>query len=83
VTRGFVGAYPNMFFQLTARDLPGFANALKNLESAADYTVLVERHGVRRTAPWFWKLSDDMHTDYAGRFPDEAGLFDLNRYENR
>jgi hypothetical protein len=39
VTRGFVGAYPNMFFQLTARELPGFANALQNLESAADYTA--------------------------------------------
>jgi hypothetical protein len=38
---------------------------------------------VRRNATWFWRLSDDMHTAYQRREPIEAGLFDLNRYENR
>lgn len=83
VTRGFVGAYPNMFFQISERELAGFTEALKSLTSDADYTALIDRYGVRRTAPWFWKLSDDMRSHYAQGFPDEAGLFDLNRYENR
>jgi hypothetical protein len=83
VTRGFVGAYPNMFFQVTERELEPFTKALKALSSAADYVALVERYGVRRTAPWFWKLSDDMRSEYARGFPIEAGLFDLNRYENQ
>jgi hypothetical protein len=83
VTRGFVGAYPNMFFQITERELPRFTAALRNLTGADDYTALVADYGVRRTAPWFWKLSDDIHDEYARELPAEAGLFDLNRYENR
>ncbi len=83
VARGFIGAYPNQFFQVTEGELARFTDALHALESDADYTRLVERFGVRRTATWFWKLSDDMHAEYFAKQPVEAGLFDLNRYENR
>ena len=83
VTRGFVGAYPNIFFQVNERELTGFAEAVVALEKEADYVRLVERFGVRRTAPWFWKLSDDLYAEYRRDQPVEAGLFDLNRYENR
>jgi hypothetical protein len=83
VTRGFVGSYPNMYFQIVEHELPDFVASLRALADESDYITLVERYGVRRTAPWFWKLSDDMHREYAERFPAEAGLFDFNRYENR
>lgn len=83
VARGFIGAYPNMFFQINERELPAFAGAIAELSSASDYTALVERFGVRRTAPWFWKLSDSLNAEYRAEHPVEAGLFDLNRYENR
>jgi hypothetical protein len=83
VTRGFIGAYPNMFFQVNEGELARFANSIRSLESDSDYTALVERFGVRRNAPWFWKLSDDFSDQYRSDYPLEAGLFDLNRYENR
>jgi hypothetical protein len=83
VVRGFVGAYPNMFFQINQGELAKFVAAITALESDADYTSLVERFGVRRTAPWFWKLSDEFTAAYRADHPVEAGLFDLNRYENR
>ncbi|GAB5413710.1 MAG: fatty acid cis/trans isomerase [Congregibacter sp.] len=83
VARGFVGAYPNQFFQVNESELEKFTNSLLKLASDEDYTALVERYGVRRTAPWFWKLSDEMHVEYRAAFPLEAGLFDLNRYDNR
>jgi hypothetical protein len=83
VARGFVGAYPNQFFQVAEQELGRFADALRALESDDDYTALVARYGVRRTAPWFWKLSDDINAHYRASFPAEAGLFDLNRYQNR
>jgi hypothetical protein len=83
VARGFVGAYPNQFFQVTEGELETFAKQILALTSDADYGALVERFGVRRTAPWFWKLSDDMHAHYFRTQPVEAGLFDLNRYQNR
>jgi hypothetical protein len=72
-----------MFFQVSEQELERFADALHNLSAAADYTALVERFGVRRTASWFWKLSDDIVEHYRASHPAEAGLFDLNRYENR
>jgi hypothetical protein len=83
VARGFVGAYPNQFFQVAEQELGRFADALRALENDEDYTALVARFGVRRTAPWFWKLSDDINESYRASFPAEAGLFDLNRYQNR
>jgi hypothetical protein len=83
VARGFIGAYPNMFFQIAERELPAFTAAIEQLGSDEDYTALVERFGVRRTAPWFWKLSDELTAEYRAAHPVEAGLFDLNRYENR
>jgi hypothetical protein len=83
VARGFIGAYPNQFFQVREAEVEAFTAAVSALGRAEDYTRLVERFGVRRTAPWFWKLSDDMHAHYFASQPIEAGLFDLNRYENR
>ena len=83
VARGFVGAYPNMFFQISESQLEKFVSEVGSMSSNDDYTQLVDRYGVRRTAPWFWRLSDDMHQHYADQYPQEAGLFDLNRYQNR
>jgi hypothetical protein len=83
VVKGFLGAYPNQFFQVTEGELDTFAGVINSLASDEDYGRLVERFGVRRTAPWFWKLADDMHAHYFDTQPVEAGLFDLNRYENR
>ena len=53
------------------------------LKSEAGYSALVDRYGVRRNATWFWRLSDKFHAHYRRNHPVEAGLFDLNRYENR
>ncbi|EED30409.1 9-hexadecenoic acid cis-trans isomerase [gamma proteobacterium NOR5-3] len=83
VVKGFLGSYPNMFFQITEGQLPRFAKELQSLSSPEDYETLIDRYGVRRTAPWFWKLSDDFTAYYRNSYPLEAGLFDLNRYENR
>ena len=83
VVDGYIGSYPNMFFQVVQKDLGGFVQAIEAMQSAQDYTDLVARYGVRRNAPWFWKLSDKFYSDYQQRKPVEAGLFDLNRYQNR
>lgn len=83
VAKGFIGSYPNMFFQITEAQLPKFTAALRSLNGPEDYTSLVDQFGVRRTAPWFWKLSDDFTARYRSAQPLEAGLFDLNRYQNR
>ena len=83
VVKGFIGSYPNMFFQLKKRDLGAFVKAIESLRTEQDYAVLVSRYGVRRNASWFWKLSDKFNAHYRQHEPIRTGLFDLNRYENR
>ena len=83
VVHGFIGSYPNVFFQVHEQELDKFVDDIIALRSEADYAALVDRHGTRRNATWFWRLSDKFHNYYRKHYPVEAGLFDLNRYENR
>lgn len=83
VVRGFIGSYPNIFFQVPARQLGEFVASIETLRSEQDYASLLARYGVRRTDPRFWQLSDRFYQHYRDIAPVEAGLFDLNRYENR
>ncbi len=83
VVKGFIGSYPNAFFQVQDQDLDDFVQDIQSMRSAADYANLVSRYGVRRTASTFWPLSDSLHAHYQKTYPREAALFDLNRYENR
>lgn len=80
VVRGFLGAYPNYFFQVEEKELQRFAASVAGLESQADYNALRERYGVARNAPWFWRFVDKAHARYRWQNPIEYGLFDLNRY---
>jgi hypothetical protein len=83
VASGFIGSYPNVFFEVQEAELGQFVSAIESMRSEADYANLVSRYGVRRTQKTFWPMSDSLNAHYKKEFPVEAGLFDLNRYENR
>ena len=83
VVPGFIGAYPNAIYRLGQAELPALRSAIAGLASAADYRTLADRFAVRRTSPMFWATSDALHAAYGAWAPLEAGLFDLNRFENR
>jgi hypothetical protein len=83
VARGFIGSYPNAFYRVERGRLPEFVVAVAGLRSEADYRKLVERFGVSRSSPDFWRHSDALHRAYQASDPLEAGLFDFNRLENR
>ncbi|MGH8616159.1 MAG: fatty acid cis/trans isomerase [Burkholderiales bacterium] len=80
---GFIGDYPNAFYRLQRAELPAFTAAVRGLKSEADYRALATRFAVRRTNPAFWAHSDAVRDAYRQWAPDEAALFDLNRFENR
>jgi hypothetical protein len=82
VVPGFATAYPNVFFRVERKDLAEFTRQIAELNSQADFVDFAERFGVRRTSPNFWEISDSIFVDYKKSRPIEAGLFDLNRYEN-
>ncbi len=83
VARGFIGAYPNAFFQVTPQELPAFTAAVAGLQSEADYRALVARFGIDRTSVSFWPNSDALARAYTRLEPIEAGIFDYGRLENR
>lgn len=82
IIRGFVGSYPNFFFQAKFEDMERFATKLRRIKNRKDFTRFVTRYGMRRTDPEFWKLSDWFIDRFYHISPGEAGLFDLNRYRN-
>lgn len=81
VVSGFIGAYPNYFFQVNEQEIPAFTKEVLALESRKDLASLRERYGVRRNAPWFWRLSDKFHLKYQQQDGTEFGWFDYNRYQ--
>ncbi len=82
VVRGFLGSYPNFFFDVKLGDLDDFVARLAAVDDEADFTALAVAYGVRRSSPKFWTTSDWVNEGYARTDPGEAGLFDLNRYGN-
>jgi hypothetical protein len=83
IVKGFVGAYPNFFFQVKFEDLDKFIELYARIDDYAKYNALVESYGVRRTNPEFWKTSDWFYEKFKHERPRYAGVFDLNRYQNR
>lgn len=83
IANGVVGAYPNIFLSVNEAEIPELVRRIAQLQSETDYSQLLDRFGVRRTNPDFWKLSDEILSDYARSEPLTSGILDYSRYENR
>ena len=81
--KGLHGSYPNFFFDIDLTQVEAFANRYAKIQTRGDYELFVEQFGVRRTSAEFWEISDWFQQYYLRQEPINAGLFDLNRYENR
>ncbi len=80
VVRGFIGAYPNYFFQVAESQVELFARDVAAMSNKSDYEALLNHYGVRRNSPWFWDVSDKFHQMQKVQDPINAGLMDYNRY---
>ena len=80
---GVMSSYPNFMFNVPASDVPEF---VEDLELARDDTArferIVMRWGVRRSHPQFWQYFHDLNSYIKETQPVEAGVLDMNRYEN-
>ncbi|GAB6047591.1 fatty acid cis/trans isomerase [Methyloparacoccus murrellii] len=83
IVPGFVGSYPNFYYDVAIDRLPDFVSRVLALGGSADATRLAADFGVRRTRPDFWNYADFFNRRHLGQSPLTAGLFDLSRYENR
>ena len=83
VVNGFIGAYPNVFVELDAEEIPVFVDKVIALKTESDYSELLDNFGVRRTNERFWRVSDELLEKRRKMAPLAAGIFDFNRLENR
>jgi len=79
---GILSSYPNFLFSLRASDVPAFAAAMEQVRNRGDFEQVVERWGIRRSHPLFWSYFNDLTRYLEQVEPLEAGVLDMNRYEN-
>lgn len=81
---GLLTSYPNFMFDLPASEVPQFVRALEQAgaDASAFEQGVVARWGIRRSHPRFWFYFSDLTRYQQEREPREAGVLDMNRYEN-
>jgi hypothetical protein len=82
VVPGFLGSYPNIFLGVQQQQLAAFIEQLKHTRTDADIDSFYSHYGIRRTNPEIWRYYDWFNKKYHDEQPEDAGLFDMNRYEN-
>jgi hypothetical protein len=79
---GPLGSYPNFIFRVQLHEIETLAEGLLHVRDEAGFERIVEAFGVRRTDPRLWRDFHFFSNWMERRNPREAGLYDLNRYEN-
>lgn len=79
---GVLSSYPNFIFNIPAEQVADFVAALEQARDQSAFEKVVERWGIRRTHPEFWRYFHDMSAYIQQTEPVEAGVLDMNRYEN-
>lgn len=82
VYAGILTSYPNFAFNVPAEEITAFSAAMQAVKDADDFERIVQRWGVRRTHPDFWEIFQDYTAYMREREPREAGVLDIDRYEN-
>jgi len=78
--RGFVGAYPNYFFDMHTKDVPDFIDLLANFTRTKKDFNRLAKYGVNRADDKIWDMYDWFQQRFLEDDPVHGGLFDLNRY---
>lgn len=78
--KGFVGAYPNVFFVVEEQEFPDLLRLLGTFSHTdADKKALM-KYRILRSSDNFWQEYDWLQQRFLQDNPVNAGLFDLNRY---
>jgi hypothetical protein len=77
------GSYPNFFFTVDINDVEEFTEHYASLTNREEYEEFVAIYGTRRTNENFWQTADWFQDATLRERPVKAGIYDLNRYENR
>ncbi|MGQ7958119.1 fatty acid cis/trans isomerase [Pseudomonas sp. SP16.1] len=77
-----LSSYPNFLFSLRASEMNEFVAQMEGARDAAGFERIVERWGIRRSHPQFWRHFHDLAEHIRETQPLEAGVLDMNRYQN-
>jgi hypothetical protein len=80
IIKGFIGSYPNYFFDVTVAKIPDFLDLLENMQDTPEDIARLKKYGVNRANEDFWQHYDWFQQRFLRDQPIRAGLFDLNRY---
>jgi hypothetical protein len=78
--RGFIGSYPNLFFDVHVDDLPDFLDLLAHFQETEEEMDRFRKYSVNRADDSFWEHYDWFQQRFNSAQPVQSGLFDLNRY---
>jgi len=78
--KGFVGSYPNYFYEVSLEKLPQFFAVLRDFDGSEKYWKILNNFGINRMNDRFWEVYDRFQDRFMSEEPLQAGLFDLNRY---
>jgi len=79
---GVLSSYPNFIFNIPAGQVPAFVDAMESAQDEPAFERIVERWGIRRSHPQFWFYFHDLSQYIHETEPLEAGVLDMNRYQN-
>ncbi|WP_375739472.1 fatty acid cis/trans isomerase [Pseudomonas boanensis] len=79
---GVLSSYPNFMFNLRGDEVPVFVAALQQVRDQEAFEQIVRRWGIRRSHPQFWFYFHDLSRYIGETEPVEAGVLDMNRYQN-
>ena len=79
---GVMSSYPNFMFNVPAAEVPTFVDQMMAVKDAASFEKIVDHWGIRRSHPQFWFYFHDLTKYVEETNPVNAGVFDMNRYEN-
>ena len=75
-------SYPNFILNVTAEQVPELVAALQQVKEPQAFEQVTQRWGIRRSHPQFWQYFHDLSSYIRETEPVEAGVLDMNRYEN-
>ncbi len=77
---GFVGSYPNYFFEVDFKDVPDFYELLDTYTASPEDIKRLNKYGVNRAQDDFWDIYDWFQNAFNESDKTSSGLIDLNRY---
>lgn len=77
-----LSSYPNFLFTVKAGEVDAFVKQMEGVSDAKSFEQIVERWGVRRSHPEFWRYFHDLAEHVRETQPLETGVLDMNRYQN-